>query len=116
MLKHDDFAVMIPEASLGWFLPVEILPGFSHIVALSPTSRPGTVAELISGAHGADVVGVFTVDRGCVGQAFRKRLALIKGYLEAGHPVAFACETKRDKAEARGRLAAIAPAGFSIRD
>lgn len=116
MLTADDRLMLIPNHSRGRLLPAELFPGFPHLVALVPPDRQGTVAELISGTHDTGVLGIFPCDAGCVEKAFRARLALIKGYIEAGMPVVFCCQTKRDKAEARRRLTAIGPANYAIRD
>jgi hypothetical protein len=96
-------------------LPADLAPGFPHVVALAPAAFPGTASELLANGQGR-AVGLFTCEAGAVGQAFRSQLGLIKGYLGAGVAVLFACETRRDLAEARRRLAAIAPAGFTIRE
>ena len=97
-------------------LPGELYPGYPHLVAAAPDEHPGTAAELIATGSGR-VVMLFTVEAGLAAEAIRGgSLARVKGALDGGAAVLFACETRRDRAEARRRLARIVPAGCSVRE
>jgi hypothetical protein len=95
-------------------MPADLWPGYPHLVALAPEAMPGGASELIARA-GPGVSGVFTCESGCVPKLFRTQLGWLKAHLQHGF-VLICCETRRDRAEARRRLAAIAPPGFTVRD
>lgn len=116
MLKPGDCMAIVPPSMAGRFLPVDVMPRHPHVVMLAPEKLTGTPAEIISGAAGKTAVGLFIVDRGEVAATFYARDLLLKAYLAAGCPVAFCCQSRQDKAEARRRLAAIAPPTYTVRD
>jgi hypothetical protein len=97
-------------------MPGDLCPGYPHVVALAPEAMAGGASELIANMIGRPgVSGLFTVESGCVPKLFRTKLGWIKAHLQHGF-VLICCRTRRDRAEARRRLAAIAPAGFTVRD
>jgi hypothetical protein len=104
----------MPDAMIP-LLPIEVCPDHPHVIALAPADRPGTASELVARGAGA-ATALFTVDTGCVGQAFRRHRAPLRAYLEADIVVLFCCATRRDRSEAKRRLEILAPAGWSVRE
>lgn len=97
-------------------LPGELYPDFPHIVGTAPASHPATTAaELMGMAAPGGVVGMFTVEAGCISSAFHNQRGFLAGYFEAGASILFLCQTRRDRSEALRRLNCIAPASYSIR-
>jgi len=108
--------IIIPPALRGRILPYDALPEYPHIALLAPPHRPGSAAELLTGAQDNGCSVFFMADAVTLEREWRRWLPLIRACLGQGVPVALCCQNRRDRSEAKRRLMAIAPAGYSIRE
>ena len=106
-------ALLPPGSAFSRLLPGEVYPGHPHLVGLAPVDHPGRAAELLMNGNGR-ATSYFLVDAGEIGETWRDRLGVIKASIAIG-AVVFLCQNRRDRSEARRRLAAVAPVGHTIR-